>query len=382
MKSILILFHCPSNVGYAIGPLERTFFEMAGDLCGQDVSRIHVGYPSMSAGPSRSLPADFRQYAVIDSNSVDPEHCRGAARYLREHDIDTIFGFDQPVSRPSYRYFRGAGVKNFISYWGAPMSPMHSLPMRLLKRLDVLLRRSGPDHYIFESHGMAELAVMGRGIPQRRVSVVPLGIDNEKFKPDGRDAGYLHETLPIPSSRRVFIYSGHMEARKGIGAIMSTANLLAERRREDDWHILLCGNKDRESEPYEKMLSDGARERVTFGGYRSDLPLLQRGCYAALIASTGWDSFPRSGLEMQASGLPLIVSNLRGIREVVEDGVTGIVTEAGSAAALAGAIEKLLDEPEWRDRLSRQARARIESGFTLQRQLSQLTVATRRVVSR
>jgi len=60
-----------------------------------------------------------------------------------------------------------------------------------------------------------------------------------------------------------------------------------------------------------------------FGGYRSDLDLLQRGCYAGVIASTGWDSFARSGLEMQASGLPVLVSDLRGLREVMEHDVSG-----------------------------------------------------------
>lgn len=382
MKSILILFHCESNTGYAIGPLERSFYEMALVLSGRDASRIHVAYPSMRKGPSPTLPVEFTQYAVINAESTDTADCRAAERYIQDHGIDTIFGFDQPVSRPIYRYFRRAGVRHFISYWGAPMSSMKSPAVRLVKRVGVILARRGPDHYIFESHGMAQFAVMGRGIPRRRTSVVPLGIDTVRFRPDPREAKAVYERLAIPGHRRVFFYSGHMEPRKGVAVIMEAANRLSDRRANDDWHILLCGDRQGENADYLKMLGQRARDHVTFGGYRSDLELLQRGCYAAVIASTGWDSFPRSALEMQASGLPLLASDLMGLRESLEDGVSGVTFPTGDADALAAAMERLLNEPQRRDRLSLQARARIENGYSLQKQLSALTEIVCGIVTR
>ena len=381
MKSILILLHCESNTGYAIGPLERTFYDMAESLCDRDPSRIHFAYPSMKKGPSLTLPVEFTQYTIIDARSADANHGLEAERYIREHDIDTVFGFDQPVHRPIYKYFRRGGVRRFVSYWGAPMSSMNPWVVRLAKRLEVGLRRDGPDHYIFESRGMGELAIMGRGIPAARVSIVPLGIDCNRFKPNAGEAPCVHERTGIPSHRRIFFYSGHMEARKGVAVIMGAANRLSQSRAQDDWHLLLCGNKGDESREYEQMLTREARARVTFGGYRSDLEVLVRGCYAALIMSTGWDSFPRSGLEVQASGLPLMVSDLKGINESVEEGVTGLILKAGDADALAGAMSRLLDDPAWRDRLSLQARARIESEFTMAKQLAGLIDVVRRVAA-
>jgi glycosyltransferase involved in cell wall biosynthesis len=379
MKSILVLLHCESNTGYAIGPLERTFFDMALASCANDVNRVHFAYPSMRNGPSPTLPEDFRQYTIIDTKSLDAAHWNTAETYLYDHDIDTILGFDQPVHLPIYLNFRRAGVKCFMSYWGAPMSSLNAWPVRLLKQIEVLCRPSGPDHYIFESNGMAELAVKGRGIPRRRTSVVHLGVDVERFKPDVADAQYVYEAIGIPRERRVFYYSGHMEERKGVAVIMRAANYLADRRQIKDWHILLCGNKGEESRPHEALLTEGARAHVTFGGYRSDTHRLQRGCYAALIASTGWDSFPRSGLEMQASGLPIVVSNLIGLREVVEDDVSGYLVEPGDSVALASAMERLLNDPMTRNRLSKQARNRVMKKFTLERQLDELVSEVGRV---
>ena len=244
-----------------------------------------------------------------------------------------------------------------------------------------MLHPEGPDHYIFESRGMAELAVKGRGIPSRRVSVVPLGVDCHRFRPDPADSQYVYESAGIPKQRRIFFYCGHMEPRKGVAVIMRAANHLSRFRQVDDWHVLLCGNKGDESVPYEKMLTDEARAHVTFAGYRSDLDRLYRGCYAALIMSTGWDSFPRSGMEVQASGLPLFVSDLKGINESVRDGETGLVLKAGDAEALSGAMKRLLDDSEWREQLSLQARSRIENEFTISKQLSLLTDVVRGVVS-
>jgi glycosyltransferase involved in cell wall biosynthesis len=381
MKSILILLHCESNTGYAIGPLERIFYDMAQNLCDRDASRIHFAYPSMSKGPSATLPAEFSQYTIMDAKSVDVDHALAAERYIRQHGVDTVFGFDQPVQRPIYKYFRRGGVRHFVSYWGAPMSSINNWAIRLLKRMEVSLRSGGPDHYIFESKGMEQTAVKGRGISSRRVSVVPQGVDVDRYRPDPGDAHYVYERLGIPRHRRVFFYSGHMEPRKGIAVIMRAANSLSERREQDDWHVLLCGNKGDESRQYEAMLTERARTRVTWGGYRSDLEVLSRGCYAALLMSTGWDSFPRSGLEVQASGLPLIASDLVGLNELVQDGVTGLILRAGDAQALAGAMSRLLDDRAWRDQLSVQARSRIENQFTINRQVSALTDVVRRVVS-
>lgn len=377
MNSVLVLFHCGSNVGYAIAPLERTFYEMALSLCDGDPSRVHFAYKHMDRGPSPSMPADFHNYVVMDSASRDPLHHAEARHYISEKGVDVLFGFDQGVSAPLYGTFRRAGVRHFVSYWGAPMSSENGLLKRSLKRLEVAFRRDGPDHYVFESHGMARLATQGRGIPPSRISVVHLGVDTEKFRPDPAHAAYVYEQFGIPRDRRVFFYSGHFEPRKGVAVIMQAANRLARA----DWHIVLCGNKGDESVPYEAMLSSSTRAHVTFAGYRNDLDQLQRGCYAAIIASSGWDSFPRSGMEMQATGLPLLASDLIGLREAIEDGVSGFLFRTGDGGALADAMVKLLNDPGLRDRLSCQARERIERSFSLETQLSQLMAVMRHQVS-
>lgn len=382
MKSILIVLHCESNTGYAIGPLEATFFRMAMVLCEQDVSRVHFAYSSMARGPSDTLPAEFRNYLVVDFETSHVEEFRRVSAYIRDHEIDTVFGFDQPVDRPVFKHLRDAGVRHFVSYWGAPMSSKRGFLVQTLKRLQVASYRHGPDHYIFESQGMADLAIGGRGIPRSKTSVVYLGVDTQRFRPNTSDAGYVYEQLGVPSRRKIFFYAGHFESRKGVAVIMQAANRLAAQRRKDDWQIVLFGNQPGEERPYERMLSSDAHKRVLFGGYRHDLHLIQRGCYAAIIASSGWDSFPRSGMEMQASGLPLLASALPGLRESVADQRTGFLFRPGDDADLCDRMLLLLNDVERRDDLSRQARLRIEEQFSLDTQLIGLIAVMTSVLNR
>jgi len=380
MRSILILMHTESNTGFAINTLEAVFFRMALELCEQDASRIHFAYPSMQKGPTEGLPGDFRRYLILDSRAADRAECEKAARYISDHGIDLVFGCDQPVHRPIYKYLRRAGVRHFISYWGAPMSSLSGKIRLGLKRLEVVLRTNGPDHYIFESNGMAQRAILGRGIPARRTSVVHTGIDLNRYSPRPEDADYVYRALAIPGDEPIFFYSGHMEKRKGVQIIMQAANLLSATRPDLSWHVVLCGNRPGEEVSLARMLGPAAAKRVLFAGYRNDLPLLQRGCYAGVIASTGWDSFPMSAIEMQASGLPVIVSDLPGISETIAEGESGLAVPAGDAQALCEAMIRLLVEPALRERLSQGARDRAERLFSRDRQRANLVSVVNSVV--
>jgi glycosyltransferase involved in cell wall biosynthesis len=115
-----------------------------------------------------------------------------------------------------------------------------------------------------------------------------------------------------------------------------------------------------------------AEQHIAFAEYRDDIPQLMPGCYAGIIASTGWDSFPRSSLEMAAAGLPLLVSDLLGLNEAVEDHSTGLLFTPGDYGQLADRIEFLLDQPVKRDEFSRNAVVRVEQGFTLEIQHQKL----------
>ena len=82
-------------------------------------------------------------------------------------------------------------------------------------------------------------------------------------------------------------------------------------------------------------------------------------------ADGNMDALPTVLLEAMASGVPVVSTALSGIPEIVVDGETGYLVEPGDAVALAGAMEKLLREPDTSARLGRAGRRRAEELFDL-----------------
>jgi len=304
--------------------------------------------------------------------------------FLEERRVVGLLGLDLQVQDPLLPVLRAAGVQSVIAYWGAPMSGIQTPWTLLAKQVEVRLRANGPDHFIFESEAMRALAVRGRGIAPERTAVIPTGIDVEQFaRPEGHGHGYLSRALGVPAGRKVIVYSGHFEARKGVQTLIAATKLLVEQHGRTDFHVLLAGNRGNDAVWLEEMLArSDARRFVTFAGYRHDLPCIFRDAYLGCIPSEGWDSFPMSSLEMQAAGLPVVVSSLQGVPETMVDGATGRVFPAGDARRLAAVLAQVLDDPADRQRMSLAASHRIATAFTRERQVARLASELEQVLRR
>ncbi|MBJ6749825.1 glycosyltransferase family 4 protein [Geomonas anaerohicana] len=350
---------------------------MAEQLTG-DLSRVHVGYTSLDGGFPTYLPHSFGN--VIKFDPSDVRDLGTIHQYIKQNNIEIAFGFDQPVESMSYKVMKRAGVKLIIAYWGAPMSSINRGVKLMLKRLQVRLTRYKPDHYIFQSKAMADSAVFGRGISAENVSVIHNAVDTNVYKPDVHLWNYAYHRFKIPTDRKILFYSGHMEERKGVQVIIKCAKELVEARNRKDVHFLILGNVSGQEKRFESLyLGTKAEGFITFGGYRNDVSHIHSSCYAGVIASTGWDSFTMSSMEMASSGLPLVVSDLQGLKETVEPGSTGFLVTPGDHMALADKIEVLLDDKELRDRMGRAARQRVVESFSLEQHISKLTDTVKRL---
>jgi glycosyltransferase involved in cell wall biosynthesis len=379
---ILLLFHCETNTGYAIGQLERVFHRMAVRLVGSE-TRVHYGYPSMKGGAPKHLAANYPRVYMIDQNVRDRRELLHIEQVVRNAGIKTVFGFDLPLAAPILAALRRGGVELVVSYWGAPISSTYPWMLRPFRRIQFVLATSRPDHFIFESHGMRAGATLGAAIPSAMTSVCRLGVDIDRFLPSKSIDTYAHRVFGIPEDRRIVFYSGHMEHRKGVHVLVrAMVDLVCERDRTDV-HLLALGNQPGEESAFLPLYSGTKAERhITFGGYRSDVAELHRSAYLGAIASSGWDSFTLSAVEMAASGLPLLVSALPGLSEAVEQDITGFRLPAGDSKAFSAAIAHLLDSQAERDRMSAAARARVEAEFTLQQQEDRLVELVRKAWDR
>lgn len=371
MRNFLISFQFPANTGFAIEPLEMAFFEAISSVIDDNTS-IHLSYTGYPHGPPRWLQNERPPLVLMNYGSPANKGKAELAEYIRREDIGYVFAFDMPVDAPVCRVLRTAGVDKIISYWGAPMSSLNSGLKLLSKQLQVALLRNRPDHFIFESYGMQKTATHGRGIRSRDTSVVRLGISVEDYSSQP-DRSYVFRHFSIPGNRHVFFYAGHMEARKGVDVIIRAATDLVNTRGRSDVHFLLCGNRKGEEEAFFPLFRDTrAEDHITFAGYREDIPHILPGCYAGVIASTGWDSFPRTSLEMAAAGLPLLVSDLLGLNETVVDQLTGRLFPPGDHSELADQIEFLIKNPRIRNEYGENGFQRVRREFSIEKQIQSL----------
>ena len=357
----LFLSHIETNSGYAVISLERLFYDVGLELAGGDPNLVHFGYPDFTRGFPKNLPEDFCNYILFDfkdrRNETDRQHL---VSYVREKGIRLVSIFDIHPLDPIFRPLREAGAAAIVSYWGAPTSLPVPWWKGVLKKVEFARSRSKVDGLIFESKAMAETAVRGAGVPRRMIEIVPLGAEIERFKPIASD--YVYETLGFPRDRRVVVYSGHIQPRKGVRVLVEAAIDLLVKRRRSDVCFLVCGNLGDQSKVFEQMYAGlGIDNLIRFGGYRSDLPQVFPSCFCGVIPSTGWDSFTLSSAEMAAAGLPLVASRLDGLQEAVLDGVTGLLFEPGNACQLADYLAYLLDQPGLAAEYGRRARQRCEA---------------------
>jgi glycosyltransferase involved in cell wall biosynthesis len=376
IRHALIVIPNSRHAGFAITSLVDTFSRACESLLGTS-GRLSVVYGDPREEATDAVQADLNGFPLLRPSSADVSRLSKA---IRHHGIDLVLGLDLPSVSPIYSAFRAAGVATIVSYLGAPVSSINSGLRLMAKRAEILLRGRGPDHFVFETEAMRSTGTHGRGLPLERTSVVLLGADLARFHPDASDAFYAHDALGIPRERRLVFYSGHFEPRKGVAVLMQAAGVIANDMVRRDVHFVLLGNREGEAAPFQRMVEGTpAAGQVTFGGYRSDVPRLHRSCAVGAIGSTGWDSMTMSSVEMQASGLPLLVSRLQGLPESIEDGVTGYTFAVGNGAELAERILELVDDEPKRLRMAAAARARAERLLSRDRQVSQLSVILEQV---
>src|SRR6185312_9864948 len=181
----------------------------------------------------------------------------------------------------------------------------------------------------------------GMGIDAERIGRWDRGVDVGRFSPARRDPALN----PAPPAQLSVLYSGRLTREKGADLLADA--FLAARERDPRLHLCLAGGGPEEG---------ALRERL--GGHATFLGWLHGDALARAYASADvflfasrTDTFGQVLLEAQASGLPVVAVDEGGPRELIEDGVTGLLRPA-EAGPLAEALLDLARVPAARRRLA------------------------------
>lgn len=164
-------------------------------------------------------------------------------------------------------------------------------------------------------------------------------------------------------SRLVLVNVARHEPEKGVDGVLRVARELA--KLNVDFELWLVGDGDQASELKAQARADGLAERVRFLGFRDDVPALLRQADIFVSASHG-EGMPLTLLEAMAAGLPGVVSDVVGNRDVVEDGDTGFLFPLDQPAVAAQAIARLAADQALFAHCSRTAHARARERYSVE----------------
>ena len=201
-----------------------------------------------------------------------------------------------------------------------------------------------------------------------RIVVVPLGFDLEPLVVSGPDRMELRESarseLSIPPDRRVITFVGRVVPIKRVDRFLAIAERLRE--REDDVHFLIVGDGGSRPQLEFSATARALGDRLTWAGFRRDLAAIYAASDVVTLTSDN-EGTPVSLIEAQASGVPVVTTDVGGARAVVEDGVSGRVLDPGDEPGMADAIAEILHDPELAARFTAAGRESALSRFTLAR---------------
>lgn len=179
-------------------------------------------------------------------------------------------------------------------------------------------------------------------LEESRASIVPgSGINTERFSPPASG----NENQEVKQVTQI----GTLSSEKGTDTFLEAASIL---QRRSDLHFVLCGHK---STTFPDSLLRDAKN-VTWTGHVEDVVPALHASAVVNLSSKNREGMPRSLLEAQASGLPVVASDVPGNRQLVQNNYNGILVEPNNAHALASAIGSLADSPN--DRINMGDRGR------------------------
>ena len=155
--------------------------------------------------------------------------------------------------------------------------------------------------------------------------------------------------------RRTILYLGRLEERKGLGTLLDAYSLLRQVRADCQLVVVSDGPLRR---GFERRVEEEGIPDVLFCGF---IPEAEKPSYftAADIycaPNTGKESFGVILLEAMASGRPVVATAIDGFRQVITDGVEGLLTPPRDEAQMAAALARLLDDAQLRRQLGERGR--------------------------
>ncbi|MDO4269902.1 MAG: glycosyltransferase family 4 protein [Eubacteriales bacterium] len=284
-----------------------------------------------------------KHYDIVHTHTPNASALvRLACRKLRKSGLRVFY------TAHGFHFYNGAPIKNWLIYY-----PVERL---LSCWTDMLLTINSEDHQRAIKSFYAKNTVFVPGV----------GMDTAQFLPVGYASGRRSRELGLSDADKLLLSVGELNTNKNHAIVIRA--LAADRDRSV--HYAICGEGSKRTELEQLADKLGIAERVHILGARRDV--------AQWMADADIYLFPsyREGLsvslmEAMASGLPVVCSDIRGNRDLVQNEKGGLLCPPGDSKAWASAIRRLLEAREQRAEMGRYNQRAVQA-FSKEKVLEEL----------
>jgi len=345
--------------GLEVGGAEQACTNLALGLCERGFSpTVYALRPRPPAGEDRLAVALERGGVVVEF--LDARSSLHAPRTL--HRLTALLRRDRPALVQTFLYHANllgrfaagrAGVSHVVC--GIRVAERRGRARLWLDR--ATSRRV--EHYVCVSRDVAEFSRRVGGLPAEKLSVIPNGVDVERFA----EAEPLDlAELGVAAGRRAIVCVGRLDEQKRSAWLAMHAPQLFERLPQHD--LVFVGDGPQRDIIYSTSKQLGVADRVHLVGRRDDVPRVLRAC-DLLVLPSAWEGMPNVVLEAMAAALPVVATQVEGVCELLGPGAAAQTIPVGDQEALVLQAFSLLSHPTHSQQVGAENQRRVRENFSL-----------------
>ena len=293
------------------------------------------------------------------------------ANFIEENKIDIVYSIENSsiFVMGLTKLLKKSPFKLIINTAGAPFhdTKLRQLYVRSFYLLNILIMNFLASKVIAVSHGEKRLLIK-RGARGGKISVVYNGIDLSPYK-KSKDPGYLESELDIQEDLPIVGTVARLTPVKGlIYLLRSIPSVLAS---FPNTRFMIVGGGFLQKSLEEEANKLEIKKNVLFTGSRQDVPSLLK-FFDIFVLPSLKEGLPFAIIEAMATSIPVIATEVKGNREVVKDGISGILVPPKNPQDLAKAIINLLQDKEKAKRMGNAGFSRAELNFSSEKFIQNL----------
>ena len=198
------------------------------------------------------------------------------------------------------------------------------------------------------------------GLPFEKINVIPNGVSASNFTVTERDYDFRRQYAM--DNEKIILFMGRLVYEKGVQNLIAAMPKILDHYH--DAKLVIAGKGGMINELQEQVNNLGIGNKVYFTGHLSPKQVQKMyKCADVSVFPSTYEPFGIVAIEAMLSGIPIVVSDIGGLNEIVEHGVTGMKSYAGNANSLADSILALLFDHKLYDSIVKNAKQTVKAQY-------------------